>query len=113
MSISRTDPFMTRLLGTDGLALAQQIIEELLVEFPGPMRVGIGKGGTLGTLAQPQVLEFAFTALESVGDLAHRPRLSQLTEKHRDKLLPTGEALGPMLGLEVVHVSGEIRALKK
>ena len=77
------------------------------------MRVGIGKGRALGFLFQSQMLELAFAALEAIRNLAQRAGLRQLAEEHRHKLLPTGEAFGPMLGLEIAHMTREIRPLKK
>jgi hypothetical protein len=59
------------------------------------------------------VLEFVFATLEPIGDLAQGARLSQLTEQHRDELLPAGEALGSMLRFEGMDVLGEACALKQ
>jgi hypothetical protein len=93
--------------------LGKQIVKEPLEEFPRPMRVGIGQGGTLGAASQAQMLEPAFTTLESVGNFAQRTGLRQLAEQHRHKLIPTGKPFGPMFGLAGADVPRKIGALKK
>src|SRR5579864_4334187 len=62
--------------GTDGLALRQEIMEEPLEKFPRPVRIGIGKGGALGLLFQPQMLELALARSEPVGYLPQGAGLS-------------------------------------
>lgn len=74
-------------------------MEEPLIEFPRPVRIGVGERGSLGFLRQPQMLEFAFTGLEAVCNLAQRSRLGELAKEHRHKLIPTAEALGTMFRL--------------
>src|ERR1700734_4184263 len=59
------------------------------------------------------MLEFAFAGQKPVGNFAQRARLSQLTEEHRDELVPTRKALGSIIRFEVPRVSGKIRTLKK
>ena len=54
------------------------------------------------------MLEFAFTRLEAVRDLAQGTSLGQLTEEHPDKLIPTAEAFGTMLSFEVFDMPGKI-----
>jgi hypothetical protein len=58
------------------------------------------------------MLEFAFSGLQSVRNLAQGPRLRQLAKQHRHKLIPTTRTLGPMFELSS-HVAGKIRELKK
>src|SRR5215211_7144643 len=99
--------------GTDRLALGQQIVEQLLEQLPRPMGVGIGQGRTFGFPLQPQVLQFALATLQTVSDFAQRTGLSQLAEKHRDKLRPTAKTSGMTLRSEFAHVAREIRTLKE
>src|SRR4249920_787102 len=77
------------------------------------MRIGIGEGRTLGLLLQAQMLEFAFTGFEPVGNLAQGAGLSQLTEEHSDELVPAGKAARVVFGFELADVAGEIGTLKK
>src|SRR5215208_3022374 len=101
------------LAGTNRLALGQQIIEQLLKQLPRPVGVGIGESRTLGFALQTQVLQFTLATLQTITDFPQRARLSQLAEKHGDKLRPTGKTSGVPLRFELADVPGEIRALKE
>src|ERR1017187_4282630 len=83
-------------------AAAQQLIRQGAVRLPGPMLVGIGQGGALGRIVQPQVPQLAFAGGRSAADLAQRLRPPQVTEQHGHELPPAteaaGMALGPVLG---------------
>lgn len=46
-------------------------------------------------------------------DLPQRPRLGQLAKEHGGQLRPTTETASVTLGLELTHMTGKIRALKK
>src|SRR6266849_4404061 len=99
--------------GADGLALDQQVIEQFLEQLPRPMGVGIGQSRTFGFALQPQVLQLALAAFETISDFSQGASLSQLTEKHRDKLGPTGKTSSVTLRFEFTHVPCEIGALKE
>src|SRR4030095_11391919 len=99
--------------GTDRLALGQQIIEQFLEQLPWPVGIGIGQSRTLGFALQPEVLQFTLATLQAITDFPQRTSLSQLAEKHRDKLRPTAKTSRVTLRFEFAHVSGEIRALKE
>ena len=75
-----------------------------LIEFPRSVGISVGERGTLGFLLQSQMLELAFTGLQSVGNFTQRPRLSELAEEHRHKLLPGSESPGVSFGLELTHM---------
>src|ERR1022692_1865316 len=83
-------------------AAAQQLIKHGAVQLPGPMLVGIGQGGALGRIGQPQVPQLAFAGGQSAANLAQGLRPPQVTEQHGHELSPTTEpasvALGPVLG---------------
>src|SRR5215831_13847400 len=74
------------------LAFLQQLTEDRLVELPRPVLVGIGQGGFLRRLADPQVLQRRFTTRQAHADLAQRLQLRHLAKQHRYKLPPAGEA---------------------
>src|SRR5678816_1185775 len=70
------------LLGTDRLALAQEIIEEPLIKFPRSMRIGISQRGALGLAQQTQMSELTFATLQAIGDFTQRTGVRQLTKEH-------------------------------
>ncbi len=83
-------------------AAAQQLIKHGAVQLPGPMLVGIGQGGALGRIGQPQVPQLAFAGGQSAANLAQGLRPPQVTEQHGHELSlatkPASVALGPVLG---------------
>ncbi len=88
---------------TGGLAAAaQQLIKHGAVQLPGPMLFGIGQGGALGRIGQPQVPQLAFAGGQSAANLAQRLGPPQVTEQQGHELSPATEpasvALGPVLG---------------
>ena len=84
------------------VAAAQQLIKHGTVQLPRPMLIGIGQGGALGRIGQPQVPQLAFAGGQSAANLAQGLRPPQVTEQHGQELAPATEpasvALGPVLG---------------
>ncbi len=69
-------------------AAAQQLIKHGAVQLPGPMLVGIGQGGALGRIGQPQVPQLAFAGGQSAANLAQGVRPCQVAEQHGHELAP-------------------------
>ena len=65
--------------------------EELLVQFPGTMFIGLRQSRTI-RYGHPEMLQLAFTAPESVRNFPQRMGSPQLIEQHGDELTPTGES---------------------
>jgi hypothetical protein len=74
-------------------ASVEEFQEDMLVEVPGTMFVGISQRGMTGS-TDAQMFEFAFATSEPSGNLSERMSPSQLTEEHGHKLAPTGESFG-------------------
>jgi len=53
----------------NGPALAQQLVEHLLVKLPGSFLIGIGQGGTARSVFYTEMLELAKAACETTADL--------------------------------------------
>ena len=80
------------------LAALKQLEEDLLVQRPGPMLIGIGQAGALRG-RDPQVAELALAAGQAAADLPEGLRPAQLAKEHGHKLAPGGEAAGVPFGL--------------
>src|SRR5256885_8539523 len=81
------------------LASAQQSLEDILIQLPRPVLIGVGQGRTSRRAVHPQVLQLPFAGGQATGDFAQRLGVTQLAEHHRAELVPTGEAVLAMLGL--------------
>src|SRR4030043_2431970 len=73
-------------------ALFQHQQEQILIDFPGSVFVGVAKCRFTGRLLHSQVFEFTKAALQSIADFPQRMGLRQLTEEHGDELIPATEA---------------------
>ena len=93
----------------DGLAPAQQLEEDRLVQLPGPVRIRVGQRGPARS-RDPQVAELPLAAGQPPADLPERLRPAQLAEEHGDELPPAGEAPGVALGLRVLDRPLELEA---
>src|ERR1700739_537741 len=95
------------------LAAPQQLSEHRLVELPGPVLVGIGQGGALGSRRHSQMLQLAFAGSQSLGDLVEAVRSSQLAEQHGDELAPAAKPTRMALSLVFANRSLEFAARKQ
>ena len=93
-------------------AAAQKMIKQLLVKLPGPMLIGVGQGGPLGSFLDAQMPGFAETTGQPAADLAKGVGLTQLTEHHGHELLPATEPLGPSIGTGDLHGFKELASRK-
>lgn len=75
-------------------ALVQQVVEDLLVELPGTVFVGVGEGGTLGCSLYLQLFKLVQAGGQSPAYFPQGVGLVQLKKEHGDKLVPGGESLG-------------------
>ena len=69
-------------------------VEQILEQLGGPVFVGIGKGGFIGSLDDAEMNQFTQATAQAVANLAERIGMSKLAEQHRDQLCPAGKALG-------------------
>ena len=74
------------------------MIKHSAVQLPGPMFVGIGQGGALGRIGQPQVPQLAFAGGQLATNLAQRLGPPQVAEQHSHELAPATEPSGMPLG---------------
>ena len=79
--------------------MMEQLGEQILVDLPGTVFIGVGQGGVARGFLHPEVDKLAFAGLESFVDFAETLRLSELAEKHRDELVPAAEAARMTLAL--------------
>jgi hypothetical protein len=75
----------------------KQLEKNLLIQFPGPVLVGISEGGSTWS-GDSQMLQFALTASETSGNFSEGMGSAQLAEKHGHKLAPASESPGMPLG---------------
>ena len=78
----------------ESLHLPQQRVEELCIELPGAVFVGIGQRAALGRFLHPEVDKLPQTAAQAPADLPQRLGLGELGEEHGDELVPAPEAFG-------------------
>ena len=90
--------------------LPQERVEEVVVNLPGAVLIGIGEGAVRRGLSHAEVGEFAQTAAEPTTDLAEGLRPRELGEEHRDKLIPTGVTLGIALPPVTLYDLRELEA---
>jgi hypothetical protein len=101
-----------------GTALPKELKENLLIELPWAVLIGISQGGT-GRSSNAQMLHLALTASKAPRNLTKGMGPAQLTEEHGYKLAPTRESFGmtfclsdrdPMLKL---HTRKQLQQLAK
>ncbi len=80
------------------LAMVVAPKENLLIQLPWPMLVGIGQCGALGCRIHAEVLELSQAGRQSSTDLSQRLCLTQLAEQHRHELSPATESFYTFLG---------------
>lgn len=73
--------------------VGEETEEDLLIQLPGAMGVGIGQGGMAGG-SDAQMFQFSLTASKASGNLPERMGAAQLTEVHGHKLAPAGKPSG-------------------
>jgi len=72
-------------------------------QFGCSMPVGIGQGGFIGSLLDPEMSQFAQATGQPVANLPQGVGLGQVAEKHSRKLGPATEALGVPLGFVLMN----------
>ncbi len=72
--------------------MGEQLGEQILVDLPGTVFIGVGQGGVARGFLHPEVDKLAFAGLESFVDFAETLRLSELAEEYRNELVPAAEA---------------------
>lgn len=90
-------------------AAFQELIEQLLIEPPGPMGIRIRQTRSIRRL-NPQVTQLTLAGGQAPADLPQRMGPPQLAEQHGHTLAPTGEAAGVALGLGLPHQALEFPA---
>src|SRR5487761_899625 len=80
------------------LATRKQNAEDLLIQLPGPVLIGVGERGFVGRLRNAEMLQLSFTTRQAAANLAQRTSLSQLAKQHRHELSPAGESAGMAFG---------------
>src|SRR5258708_5526284 len=81
------------------LASAQQILEDILIQLPRTVLVGVGQGRVRRRAIHAQMLQLPLAASQAARDLSQRLGMTKLAEHHRAELVPTGEPVLPVLGL--------------
>ena len=79
--------------------MGEQSGEQISINLPGPVLIGVGQGGVTRGFLHAEVDEFAFTGLEPFVYLAEALRLPELAKKHGDELVPAAEATGMAEGV--------------
>jgi hypothetical protein len=97
--ILESEPFLSDGLNPTSL---KELEEDLLIEFPGTVSIGIGQARMAGS-SDPEVFQLAFATPKTPGNLPEGMSAAQLTEEHSDKLTPTGESFGMTFGMNLFH----------
>lgn len=85
------------------LVSLEQLIEEIPVHLPGPLRIRIAERGLLRGIPKAQMLDLAHTAGKPSADLPDALGLCQLTKQHGDKVGPGTEPFRMFLGIMIHH----------
>ena len=80
------------------LATSKQNTEDLLIQLPGSVLIGISERGLVGRLRNAEMLQLAFTTREAAANLTQRTGLPQLAKQHRNELAPAGKSASMTLG---------------
>jgi hypothetical protein len=83
-------------------ASIKEFQEDLLIEFPGAVLIGISQGGMTGG-TNSKMFQFALATSETSCNLSEGMGPTQLTKEHGHKLAPTGESSGMTFGLGLYH----------
>src|SRR5271167_4966397 len=91
--------------GTGGqrLALPQQLLEDIFVQLPRAMLVGVGQGGARRGLRQAQMPQLSFARRQPASNLAQRLGSAELAEQHSNELSPTAEPASVSFGLVLAN----------
>jgi len=84
-------PLLSRALAAEEIT---QVKENLLIQLPGTMGIGVRKGALGRGGMQSQMTELAAGDGQAVADLPQTLALGHLTKQHGDVLVPGGEPLG-------------------
>jgi hypothetical protein len=76
-----------------GTASLKEMKENMLIQLPWAVLIGISQGGMAWSL-NAQMSQLTLTASESPGNLTEGIGAAQLAEEHGHKLAPTRESLG-------------------
>jgi hypothetical protein len=88
-----------RFLSDDlGTAPVEELKENLLIELPWTVLIGISQGG-MARSRNAQMFQLPLTASKTSGDLTESMGATQLTKQHGHKLTPTGESFAMTFGL--------------
>src|ERR1700741_957870 len=79
------------------LATSKQNAENLLIQLPGPVLIGIGERGFVGRPSNAEMLQFSFATRQPAANLAQRTSLPQLAKQHGHELAPAGKSAGMAL----------------
>jgi hypothetical protein len=74
-------------------ALFKELKENLLIQLPWTVLIGIGQGG-MARSSNAQMFQLTLTASKAPGNLTERVGVAQLAEEHGHKLAPTREPFG-------------------
>jgi hypothetical protein len=112
----QTDQFVLKpkLLSFSDLhsAAFEKLEKNLLIQFPGPMSIGIGQRGAIGG-SDSQMPQFPFTASKASDNLPEGMGSAQLAEEHGHKLTPAGKSSGMSFGLSLFHGLLELDSRKQ
>jgi len=74
----------------------KDLMENLLVELPGTVLIGISQGG-MAWSSNAQMFQLPLTASKTSGNLTERMGAAQLAKQHSHKLAPTRKSFGMTL----------------
>jgi hypothetical protein len=76
--------------------------EELLIELPGAVLIGIGQGG-MAWSGDAQMFQLPLAASKASANLTERMGTTQLAKQHGYKLAPAGKPFGITFGMGLFH----------
>jgi hypothetical protein len=104
--------FESKRLGSrDGLTPRKHLVEDGLIELPGPVRIGVRERRPARD-GRPEMRQPTLAAGQAATDLPQRMRPPELGKQHGDELIPAGKPARMPLGLRVLHRTLELEARK-
>jgi hypothetical protein len=90
----------------------KELKENLLIELPWTVLIGIGQGGMTRS-SNAQMFQLPLTAPKASANLTKRMGATQLAKQHGHKLTPAGKSFGVTFGMGLFHHVLELDSWKK
>ena len=102
-----------RIAGIQGPRDANQDLGEIGIDPPVARLVGVGQGGARDVAAESHVVELSAKRTQARFDIAQAFAVGQLGERHREELIPAGEAAQPAIPVVAAYAASEFTIRKE